>query len=821
MLPTSRMTTCTLAQTSLVLATVLFGSSCAMEQLFPEPVGAAVGRLTVRNVASMVSVISDDATCGFSSQEVLDSVVVEGDVGTVGTMTWVVQDCELDFPTPTPVLDNCNGEVTSVEGKIVVSAVRVVEGIISGDPESPILPSSADAVHVDLELAFDGFHLESNQADTALTMKSGSLTYGADIHLATSISSGLCSIPTSNLTLSNITYAAGTEVTVKNGDQVFDVVVNGSNMQAQLGAYGDRENELKGSIMVWDSEVPVPEAGEKDALDPEYDADTFLESYTCKEDLALPVAYACKDLGPALANGIAQLSMRDYAMAAALIEADTRCGFSSDAVLLNPDVTGELGQAGGSATYTLNNPCRMDFEVPTVASEECGGAVTTVTGSVIVTGTKTLTGIVTGDVAQPIVPQSRYPATFDLRIEPIEWRAAKSTSTQALTMNGGVVEGVFRPRTALDVSTGACSIPTPVTTFEAITLTDVDVVLENGPKFFAHHVDSSRLNAQNGKKGNVENDLHGTIVVDGVEQSVPAAGEPAILDPDYTPEGLLESYACLDNLVVAESDADCDFTDTLAEGAARLVIQTVGTVAGMINADSDCGFDNLIDQAFPSEVVGDNGELGHMSWETENCVLGSASEQVYATDCIDGVTYQQGFADITASRTVYGEREHVYLVVDSVKPLHPQSIDVFLTDVVLDDFVTFAVAAGADAPPGKLTIHSGVLSAVVHPSLGEMDSDRGRFMIPTPVADIEEAVLRDAVATLWSDGKTFDVVIDEARLSAINGSIDGQANQLSGYIYINGVRKELGTMPLNPDYDQTTFDASYVCTEDLVDVLEP
>ena len=55
----------------------------------------------------------------------------------------------------------------------------------------------------------------------------------------------------------------------------------------------------------------------------------------------------------------------------------------------------------------------MNFTTP-VTSTDCTGAETTISGRVVVSGTKTLEGIVSGDPNEPIVPTSWDPATINI-----------------------------------------------------------------------------------------------------------------------------------------------------------------------------------------------------------------------------------------------------------------------------------------------------------------------------------------------------------------------------------------------------------------------
>lgn len=809
---------------SLSLCGLLVGlsllSSCAIERLAPDAVGAAVGRLSMRNVAILLAAINDNAHCGLGSEQALGNAVVVGEVGRIGTYTVHIENCEIDFPEVTGVTESCQGEVNAVVGKAVVTATQTVEGLITGDPSNPVVPIAPDAAKVSVSARFGGFEVLSSGASNSLRIDEGSLEVDLFPRLAVADSNGVCSKIGSNLTVEHLRFGVGTKLHITNGLQQFDVPVDTSDISAQLGRYKDRENHLSGTVRVWDVDVNVPEAHEDNALDPEYDRATFLSSYSCMEDLRMPVTYTCDDLAPAFAQGSAQLAIRDFGGVMAAIEADTRCGFSNPEVLANAEIEGELGHPGGRATYVLDTPCELNFSTPYLVSENCQGVGMTIQGIARVKGTKTLEGIRTGSIETPMVPTTPNPARFDLEIEFVNFVTKSTASEQSLLIRSGTMQGTGIPSTGMDLSLGACSIVTPNVEFQDLSLKDADVLLRNNGMTISLEIADSDLNAVNGIKGERVNFLEGHIVVDGESLLLPQPGADPILDPAYDPQRFVDSYACDENLYLPEDPEECNFNQALGEGAARLIVQSVGTVAGLVNGDDDCGFADLLGQIQPSEVVGEPGEMGRMRWDITDCYLGQTELGVYSEDCLGGRTYLEGFANIDASRIVRGEREKILVAVDSIKPTDPTSVDVILDGVDLENFSTYSIAAGKNAPAGELLIHTGVLDAVVHPALGEMASDPGRFMIPTPVATMEEIRLSNASTTLMTQGMTFQLEISDARLFATNGSINGATNQLEGYVVINGVRVDIAAIPLNPDYNKDSFDASYACTEDLAAVLD-
>ena len=90
--------------------------------------------------------------------------------------------------------------------------------------------------------------------------------------------------------------------------------------------------------------------------------------------------------------------------------------------------------------------------------------------------------------------------------------------------------------------------------------------------------------------------------------------------------------------------------------------------------------------------------------------------------------------------------------------------------------------------------------------------------MPTPVARISDVHLRNAHATLEAQGKIFEIEIADTNLSATNGSLDGVTNQIAGQISMDGDIVEQGGA-LNPTFNQSSFDQSYVCTDNLAGLV--
>lgn len=797
------------------LVAAVLSAGCQLERMFPEDVGAGAARLSVRNSVKLISFIDDDTNCGMASPAVMQGFRQEGELGGQGTVTWTVEGCTLDFgPELVAVSEDCNGAKTLVRGTLVINATKTVQGTLTGNPEQPVIPSSPDAVVYTLSASARDYELQLTDRTSVLTMQRANVDVVAHIHLAQSLSLGVCSVDTSEATLDSI-QVRDAVYTVNDGEgHIFDVDVPAVDLSGQLGKYADKENWYDGSITVWDSKVDL---SDDHVLDPEYDAEYFQSAFTCREDLKLPYEYVCKPLTPMLAEGAAKLTFANTGGLMGEVVADTRCGFGSPEVIANAEVSGQVGHDGGEVLYRIDTPCTFTYPTKTQLDRDCMGKSSYAEGTAHVTGTMRLRGRVTGDPAQPIIPTSRDPVelSFDISFE--NFKASSSTSDKSLEIVEGSLTGRMKPRMALDSSTGACSIATPVVSFEDVSYREGTVaILRAAGNALRMRIDGSTLDAQNGDKDGVENMLAGSIVVDGAPYAIPLEqGAEPILDPDYDADDFAASFSCKANLVLPASDEQCNFQQVIGDGAARLVVQTVGTVASMINKDGECGFEDTFGVLmWPTEVVGDTGDMGSMTWDVADCTVGNDQRVVLAEDCLGGATFQQGHATVDASRTVYGERTSMYLLVDAIEPRDSHDVEITLVDVALSEFVTYQLAAGQSEPMGKLTIHEGTLSAVVEPATGARADETETFDVPTPIARISSIHLRNARATLESQGKVFEIAIADTALSATNGSFDGVSNRIAGTVLVDGEQVNVNG-PLNPTYNATQFEQSYVCTENL------
>ncbi|MEW5851287.1 MAG: hypothetical protein AB2A00_21040 [Myxococcota bacterium] len=785
----------------------------------PERFAEAGARLTVSTFGKLVSMVNEDTRCGFASAGVKSGVRTDGALGKAGgeAIYTLGQPCTLELTEPTTIATDCLGAETVVQGRVTVTGTKSVRGILTGSSTDPVVPVTRDPATLTIQATFDDFTMKRVDLDRGLQILRGTLAGSMSPRTGRDVTTGACSISTPVVSFTDLTYA-NADLLIHSGASRIGLHVNSSSLDAQSGSGTEHTNWLEGTMVVDGQSIAVPMAASGTVLDPDYAEETFTASYECTPNLELVDNDAACSLNPRLAEGVGRLTVGTFGKLVGLVADDTTCGFMSPRVLETVSVQGAVGERGGMVVYNISEPCTLRFNVPTDVDQDCLGTRTYVSGVAVVTGTKTVRGIITGDPTTPVVPTSRDPAEVRLTALLADFRITDS-ETRHLTMHQATLTGVAKPRTAQDQLTGACSISTPVVEFQDVRLSDSDVQLFSDGKTFSLHVADANLDAVNGSTDGRTNFLAGTVDIDGQTHTVPLQGNA--LNPDFNPTSFNASYACIPNMRLAETEAQCSMTRTLAEGAARLLVQTVGTVARRVNLDSDCGFESTFVLINPSEVQGEPGEMGLMSWDISQCELASESDEVLQEDCLGGRYHQRGTAVVDASRTVRGERETKLLFIDSIIPRDRNAVQVTLSNVEAAELSIYYVDPGRSDPRRKLTIHSGTITANIQPVLGERESEHGVFDVSTPISQLSAVTLTDADVTLFSEGKTFHLQIPQATVNAFNGSYSGHSNELEGTVLLWGETVDIPPSALNPDFSQDWFDRTYSCTEDLRSVVPP
>ena len=338
-------------------------------------------------------------------------------------------------------------------------------------------------------------------------------------------------------------------------------------------------------------------------------------------------------------------------------------------------------------------------------------------------------------------------------------------------------------------------------------------------------VEAAQLYAVNGQYDGIENHLEGVIDVDGATVNIPLEGSQPELDPDYDAAYFRSTFDCEENGEYVASDDECRFEKELAKNAARLLVKTYGMVTKTIDLDTDCGFENKMNQIWEfvdTSLIGPafSGDLVTVDWQVDQCVIGGPQPEFVFEDCAGSEVYVNGTAAVTGTKAVTGE-----LAVSST-PLHPrsrQAASFEFTDIALNGFSSLEKKADSEDYEPHIVFHNGTLTGRSLPVTGEAADTGGAYFIKTPVSGFESVSISDAQVTIKSGAKTFHLALDASNLNAFNGTFGGQSNSLMGDIWLNGNHYVMGEggepMELNPDFDQEEFDATYACKENLLEVV--
>lgn len=828
-------------QTLLILTTLLVtGTQAGCLSWFSDRVATGVARLSVRNVATMVTAISADTECGFSNPDVLTNYVYDTDIGDTGTGTWSVTNCILNFKEWTTLSSDCDGNQTRVKGKVTITADKIVTGRLTGNPEKPVVPITSEAVLFRIHKAVsDDFKVEKSNSNSWMEMKNGSISADMQIKLVESESDGLCTVPTPNVQLTNLRYTRS-DVFVHTPDNEFDAEVEESLIHAVNGVFGTQENQLSGTVKVFGKTEDVPRAGDTEGLDPDYNEAAFKSYYACTEDLKLPEAASC-DLTDRLGEAGARLTIRNFGTLAKYMASETRCGFDSPRVKSTPEVYGVVGDPNGQVTYRMSN-CRINFPQLTPVFEDCNGDTVSIQGAATVSGTKVVTGYITGDPDAPVVPHSTLPGKITIEARLRNFQVVDSWSAKSLSLKSGALSGSLTPRMMIDTETGVCSVPTANALFDNINLQDATARLNSSGNFIDMTLDDVNLTAVNGRVNDKENFLEGSVVVDGKPLVVPLRATERLLDPDYHRLAFIDTYRCTPDTRIPAREEDCSFRDVLAQGAARLLVKNFGMVTKAVDLDNKCGFGNTMDLLgglMETELLLAYGaNLPYTaSWGVNFCSLNHTGDTpntpgfaldpfTVETDCENTALVIEGQAIVSGTKEVVGM---VALDYPPLQPFHRQGAIFRFSEIEFDEFAAYEVREGTTEPAGPyLIIHNGVMTGRSRPVTGEAESHPGAYFIKTPVSGFENISIRGtsggaASATLKLGAKTFNFELRQSDLDAFNGSFNGHENSLRGTVTFDGYHVRLPIdeedTSLNPDYDQAAFDATYSCKENLKEVV--
>ena len=525
---------------------------------------------------------------------------------------------------------------------------------------------------------------------------------------------------------------------------------------------------------------------------------------------ALLVATGCAQCAPdRVGPGVARLTVRDVGAMVTMLNADTTCGFGSQAVLSAPTMTGTVG-GQGSLTFTVAE-CLIDAGEGLEISRNCEDATTTASGKVTLSGTRTVKGTLTGNPLSPIIPAGPDAVTITLDKATFDnFLVVSSASKNKLRMISGSLSATINPRLAVSATTGACAIATPNVTFTDVHYAESKVFVDTPDNQFEADVSDSLISAQNGVNGDRTNDLSGTVTVFGSEVPAVQKGDTEGLDPDFELEKFEAGYACTTGLVQPVSFTCADLRPRLAGGVARLSARTIGTITSMVDANTSCGFSSAAVGGTPvmTGLLGQDGSTATFTISTA-CSITLPADTLLSTDCAGVTTKGTGTVSVTGTKRVTGFRTG-----NPAKPIVPTSRDPAQFNLSIT-FTNFEVKNSAST--SSLLVKSGALSGKVGPRTG-IDKTTGACSISTPVVTFSDLSWTDANVRLTSDGNKFDLLVGASAINVQNGTKGTVSNNISGQITVDGISHSLavGGELLDTAFVQATFDASYTCNPNLV-----
>ena len=502
-------------------------------------------------------------------------------------------------------------------------------------------------------------------------------------------------------------------------------------------------------------------------------------------------------------EGLARLTVRNLGALVALLNDDTNCGIASDAVQSGAVIVGNPGEKG-SVTFVVSG-CTINAGTGTVASENCSGDTLTASGAATVDATLTITGLITGDPTTPIVPDNAEAVTFNLeKVTFDDFKIVDSADDNKLTMVDGSVSAKVSPRFGVALDSGACAIATPNLTISDVVYTPTVLFVDTPDSQRNVDIADSDFSAQVGVGANAENTITGVMTVLGREVDVTGDGK---LDPAFARADFFADYACTEGLAAPDNFACIDVQTEVGLGSARLSALAYGTIAGLVQANTSCGFASANVTPALTGVPGQDDQSLTLTLNNP-CTITLPANTTLPADCNGAAITVGGSFTVTGSSVVRG-----FNTGNNLQPIVPESRDpaeLALT-ISLNGF-----SISKSTTPATLNVQSGTLSGVVQPRLF-LDTNSGVCSVPAPrpgtgSASLEGISWTAGDITLDNNGTLFTFTLDASDIAAFSGKDDLTPNAFSGSITLSGTEIVVPPgEPLDPDFDPAVADAAVAC----------
>lgn len=525
-----------------------------------------------------------------------------------------------------------------------------------------------------------------------------------------------------------------------------------------------------------------------------------------------------------VASGVARLSVNNFARLVgainnvASVTKSSECIFSPSAPFAGK-TTIERGENGlGKVSFHFAQ-CEFDFGTGTTINlpGSCSDQKVTYFGKVTVSGSRTISGLLTGNAEHPVIPSGNDGIDFKFTsVEFENYKVESSDLDKSMTILRGSAAFDAKVHLAKDQKSKFCAVALPNLTLSHIKYSpepgsEDTVVKLNGPRGdFEAVINSSDFNAQIGVHGEVSNSLDGVMTIWGKQIAIPTDGNQ--LKPGFTAQSYNDSLACIENLKTPTEV--CAYEPELALPIARLTVSNLGSLlrelveAGRAskNGNPSCSLSSF--NHSPSETNKIDENSSEVIWNFDGCVYEFGSNS-------DEKSPFSGTVTLSGRKSIHGRPTDSLLF-----PVMPQTneIKIHFTEVIFDNF-----RVNSSKAPAVLT-QSGSLSFDLVAHLGTQKlGDKEIPWLPLlnlTFSNIHHIGENNLVISLQPGEKEnnfklpqhgdFHFTVQDSDLQAQVGKFKDKENQLSGKIKMFGQWIDFGAKEqLDPEYDASKWSQSW------------
>lgn len=556
------------------------------------------------------------------------------------------------------------------------------------------------------------------------------------------------------------------------------------------------------------------------------------------------------------ADGIARITARSLAVFLKATQEDAACGFSSESVLNQPTVEGQLGKQGSVSWHV--SQCVIDFgEEPISVVTGCDEGQIRAKGKMTVTATRTIRGYLTGNLKNPVIPKDADSVRIEMQIEPEQLVVSSNRDAYALIHYDGTLNFTAIPHLASQQEAGdtqgLCMLPTANVAFEKVQYANSHLRVEGGMVPLDATIQDSSFRMQVGPFGEQENVLEGTLGLWGKQRKLPSDGQG--LDPTYKREEFLKSNACIGGAGESPSYTCTPMEHKLLHPVLGLSAQHLGAIVEFLESDVQCGFSqpDVLAKSRMTGSVGEKSSQMDLSLPT-NCEV-SLNQVLLSTDRQGVARYISGqFKVVRGQKSMRGRRIldeanfakklEIYrdflrrhqqaslsqIMTNRPEPMMPTEVNpvVVEVDVEATNLKVWEVCTSqysnnplhcsrqsnfTDKHAATLHLISGRLMGKVTPWLAvNTDKNQPAYGVPsvrTNIARLQNVQLQGAHIQLTAQGNLFDFEVPESFANTQVGSIQGEGNWLIGraqigehYLSLQNGEKPIA---LDPYYQEEVF----------------